>query len=64
MFLDAVSDGKSFLMNLIAFYDNIMCWRAHGEAVHVVILISVKDSSLYCTACVQVTYRIVVQMIG
>jgi len=37
----SVRDGKSFLMNVIAFYDDVMCWRAHGEAVPVVILISV-----------------------
>ena len=29
------SDRKSFLMNLIAFHDDVMCWRAHGEVVHV-----------------------------
>ena len=59
-----VRDGKSFLMNLIAFYDDVMCWRAHGEAVHVAILISVKDLSPSHTARLQVNYGSMVWMIG
>ena len=58
------SNRKSFLMNLIAFYDDVMCWRAHGEAVHVGILISVKDSSPSHTARLQVNYGSMVWMIG